>query len=137
MIPAVNEAFTTNFTETTMPSKDFALDITNARVNGTIENMQELRQAIYFILNTERYEHLIYSWDYGVEFKDLIGQPYSYVIPELERRITEALLQDDRITAVDGFKFERNVGGSKKKMHVTFVVHTIFGTLESEVGVNV
>lgn len=133
MIPAVNEAFRTNFTENTIPSKDFALDIENARVNGTVENLQEVRQAIYFILNTERYEHLIYSWGYGVEFKDLIGKPHGYVIPELERRIKEALTQDDRITAVDGFEFERD----KKKMHVSFVVHTIFGNLESEVDVNV
>ena len=54
----------------------------------------------------------MYSWDYGVELADLFGEPVSYVCPELERRITEALLQDGRIEGVDGFSFrlpaERN-----------------------------
>lgn len=133
MIPAVNEAFSTNFTENTFPSKDYALDIANARVNGTVDGLQEVKQAIYFILNTERYEHLIYSWDYGVEFKDLIGMPHTYVIPELERRTREALMQDDRITGVDGFTFERRKG----TIHASYTVHTIYGTLESEVEISV
>lgn len=133
MIPAVSSQFTQNFSETVIPSKDFALDISNARINGTVEDLEQLKQTIYFILNTERYEYLIYSWDYGVELVDLIGQPDSYVIPEAERRITEALVQDDRINSVSDFVFEKN----KNKMHVTFVVNTIYGNIESEVDVNV
>lgn len=133
MIPAVSSVFRENFTENTIPSKDFGLDIANNRINGTVDGLQEVKQAIFFILNTERYEHLIYTWAYGVEFKDLIGQPHGYVVPELERRITEALTQDDRITAVNDFKFER----IKDKMHVSFVVKTIYGNIESEVNVNV
>lgn len=43
----------------------------------------------------------------------------------------EALLQDDRITAVDGFEFETG----KKTVHVTFTVHSIFGDLEVETDV--
>ena len=133
MIPAINDAFLQDFTETEIPSKDFALDISNAKINGVVEELEQVKQSIYFILNTERYEHLIYSWDYGVEFADLVGQPHSYVIPEVERRVTEALLQDDRISAVSDFVFEKE----KKKLHVTFVVSTIFGDVESEVTVNV
>lgn len=133
MIPMVTEAFTRTFSEIEMPSKDFALDTSNAKINGTVEDLEQLKQAIYFILNTERYEYLIYSWDYGVELSDLIGQPDSYVIPEIERRVTEALMQDNRINNVSGFAFEKN----KNKMHVTFVVTTIFGNIESEVNVNV
>ena len=133
MIPMINEQFLQNFSETSIPSKDYSLDISNSRINGTAEDLESLKQAIYFILNTERYEYLIYSWDYGVEFTDLIGQPHSYVIPEVERRITEALTQDDRIESVTDFTFER----VKNKLHVTFTVVTIFGNIESEVSVNV
>lgn len=133
MIPAINEAFLQDFVETQIPSKDYELNIPNSKINGIVEGLEELKQAIYFILNTERYEYLIYSWDYGVELKDLIGQPYSYVIPETERRITEALIQDDRVNAVTDFNFERN----KNKLHVTFVVNSIFGDIQSEVDVNV
>lgn len=133
MIPTISEGFLEDFSDADIPSKDYALDNENLRMNGTVEDLEQVKQAIYFILNTERYEHLIYSWDYGVEFKDLIGQPHSYVIPEVERRITEALTQDDRIEAVTEFEFEKN----KNKLHVSFVVNTIFGNVESEVDINV
>jgi len=133
MIPAVNEEFLMDFSETNIPSKDYALEIASSRINGTVEDLEQVKQTIYFILNTERYEYLIYSWDYGVEFADLIGQPHSYVVPELERRITEALVQDERIEAVSDFNIEKRKG----KLHVTFMVHTIFGNVGSEVDVNV
>ncbi len=89
------------------------------------------REGIYLILSTERYAYLIYSWNYGVELVELIGQPKEYALPEIKRCITEALLQDDRITSVDGFEFETG----KKTVHVTFTVHSIFGDLEVETDV--
>ena len=133
MIPVVSELFTQSITEKEMPSKDYALNIDLGRVNGTVEGLEAVKQAIYFILNTERYEHLIYSWEYGVEFADLIGRSYTFVIPEIERRITEALTQDDRISGVSDFEFEK----IKTGLHVTFKVATNFGDVESEVNVNV
>lgn len=133
MIPVVSELFTQSITEKEMPSKDYALNIDLGRVNGTVEGLEAVKQAIYFILNTERYEYLIYSWEYGVEFTDLIGRSHTFVIPEIERRITEALTQDDRISGVSDFEFEK----TKTGLHVTFKVATKFGDVESEVNVNV
>lgn len=133
MIPTINERFLQDFTKTEIPSKDYALNVNTSRINGSVNDLEEVKQAIYFILNTERYDYLIYSWEYGVELKDLIGQPMSYVIPEVERRITEALTQDERISSVTDFEFEKK----GKQLHVAFVVTTIFGTVESEVNVNV
>ena len=37
-----------------------------------------------------------------------------YCIPEIERRIREALLQDDRITAVENFQFEWGCRNGRK-----------------------
>ena len=133
MIPTISEQFTQSFTENTIPTKDYALSNDKERVNGFVDGIEAVKQAVYFILNTERYEYLIYSWDHGVERKDLIGMPPSYVIPEVERRVTEALTQDDRIESVSDFQFERQ----KEKLHVTFIVHSIYGDIESEVFVNV
>ena len=133
MIPTINERFLQNFDDVEIPSKDYALNVNARRINGIVNDLEEVKQAIYFILNTERYDYLIYSWEYGVELKDLVGQPMSYVIPELERRITEALIQDNRIENVSNFEFQKE----KRKLHVTFVVSTTFGTIESEVDVNV
>lgn len=133
MIPTINEQFLQDFEVADIPSRDFALDIENSKINGTVEELDAVKQAIYFILNTERYDHIIYPWEYGVELDDLFGQPSSYVIPEIERRITEALTQDDRIVSVGSFEFTK----IKKGLHVSFVVSTIYGEIESEVDVNV
>ena len=57
----------------------------------------------------------------------------TYVLPELERRIKEALEWDSRIDSVDNFEFE--VNGTS--IHATFTVHTIFGDIEAERTVNV
>ena len=56
-----------------------------------------MKQAIYKILNTERYQYVMYSWNYGIETLDLYGEPVSWGCPELESRIREALMTDDRI----------------------------------------
>ena len=93
-----------------------------------------MRCAVYCILNTERYETLIYSWDYGVEFVDLIGSPLNYAMTELARRAEEALTQDDRIMGVSDFVFDT---GQKGIVHMSFIIHTAYGEMfaEKEVGI--
>lgn len=133
MIPVISENFLQEFTDTEIPSKDYFLDIENGKIKGTVEDLEQVKQAVYFMLGTERYEYIIYPWEYGVELNDLIGQPYSYVVPEIERRITECLTQDERINGVSDFTFEKQ----KNKVHVSFVVSTIFGDFGREVNINV
>nr|DAJ64957.1 MAG TPA: Protein of unknown function (DUF2634) [Caudoviricetes sp.] len=87
-----------------------------------------MKQTIYCILNTERFEHLIYSWNYGIELKHLIGENTTFVIPELERVIQEALLQDDRISEVNNFEF--NV--EKNSIIIKFTVITTVGEIQAE-----
>jgi len=122
-----------NFDVRQEPSKTFKLNIEKNRVDGICDDVEALKQTIFLILNTERYQHLIYSWNYGVELNDLIGEPISYVIPELERRITEALIQDDRIENIDNFEFQ-NIKG---KVQCRFSVHTKYGNIKAEKVVSV
>jgi hypothetical protein len=91
-----------------------------------ITGVEAVRQAVKLILNTERCRYPIFSWNYGIELEDLFGRPASFVRPELERRVREALLQDDRVTGVDGFLFEHG----RKGLGCVFTVRTIFGILE-------
>lgn len=130
MIPTVDNDLLTIEVET-QPSLTYALDIAHNRIRGSVDGREAMQQAIYLILSTERYDYLIYSWNYGTELKELIGQSPDYAYPEIKRRITEALLQDDRITAVDGFDFVRG----RKSVHVTFTAHTIFGDITTETEV--
>ena len=109
-------------------SRTYKLNIDKETISGYIDEREAMIQAIYLILNIERYDYLIYSWNYGIELKDLFGQPTFYVMAELERRITEALTADSRITGVDNFEITRE----GKKVHAKFTVHTIFGDVEGE-----
>jgi hypothetical protein len=131
MIPT-NERLTIPMEETTYPSMTYKIVIDKNKINGYTDEIDSLIQSIYLILNTERYEHIIYSWDYGIELLDLYGKPMSYVISELERRITEALMQDNRISEVKNFKFEI----SRKVIHITFDVVSDLGTIQAEKDFN-
>lgn len=118
-----------------MPSKTYRMNIEEETVSGIItDDLEAVRQAVYKILNTERYKHVIYSSDYGVELADLFGKPMPYVIPEIPRRIEEALLVDDRITKVDSFNLQYDKQGN---VNCYFVVHSIFGNIEMERSVKV
>ena len=116
-----------DFTIEEEPTNTYQLHYDKNRVIGMTDELEAMKQAIYKMLSTERYEFLIYSV-YGVELSDLIGKERSFVVPEIERRITDALLEDTRILKVGNFKFEFN----KSKYLVTFEVETIYGDLEIE-----
>lgn len=134
MIPSVNGILTADLEVSTQPSKTQKMYLDDKYINGTCDSLEAVKQAIYKILNTERYQYLIYSWNYGVEFIDLIGEPISYVCPEIQRRITEALMQDDRIESVGDFEFDTS---KRHEVVCTFVVRTIFGDIAEEKVVNV
>lgn len=103
------------------------------RIDGYVDGIDSIIQSIYLILSTERYQFIIYSWDYGVELIDLYGQPMSYVMAELPRRIREALVMDDRISNVTNFEFTVN----KRALLVKFTVITTIGNISMSMGVNV
>lgn len=133
MIPSTNTILSTNLEVVTQPSKNYKMYLERNIISGFCDGLEAMQQVIYKILNTERYQCLIYSWNYGVELVDLYGEPLTYVCPELQRRITEALVQDDRIDSVDNFIFDTS---EKRIVKVAFTVHTIFGSVEGEKVVN-
>lgn len=135
MIPTIN-VLSEEITEITYPNRTYKIKFSENgmdRIVGFTDELDAVKQAIYLILNTERYQYIIYSWDYGVELLDLIGKPMPYVMSALPQRIKEALTQDDRIEDVTDFKFERN----HKILHVTFTVVTSLGGIPTEMEVDV
>lgn len=110
------------------PSKTYKIDFENNKISGFAEGLDAVKQATYLILNTERYEHSIYSWGYGSELKTLIGMDKAIAENELKRRIKEALLQDDRIEDVDDFIFEYY----KDSVLMKFTIFSIYGDFNGE-----
>ena len=132
MIPNIN-VLMEEITEVTYPNRTYKIVVDSDRINGYTDELEAVKQSVYLILSTERYKHIIYSWDYGVELLDLIGKPMPYVMAELPRRIKEALTQDNRIDDVVDFKFERK----HNKLHTTFTVVSNIGNLPTEMEVEV
>ncbi len=131
----VSDGFLQDLTITEQPTKTYKMDLdTGVSVRGYTDEQEAMKQAIYKILNTERYKYVMYSWNYGVELEDLFGEPVTYVVPELERRITEALTQDSRIQEVTDFEFDTSQRGT---VHVTFVANTKYGEIAAETEVNI
>ena len=126
MIPFI-DVFTQENVEPQYASRTYKINIPADRIDGYTDGIEAVMQAIYLILNTERYQYIIYSWDYGVELHDLIGKPMPYVMAEVPRRIKEALIQDNRITDVIDFEFTTN----KNKLHTTFTVVTDAGNIST------
>lgn len=115
-------------------SRTYLLDKENKRIIGIeTDYLKAVEQAVYLILNVERYDYIMYSWNYGVELKDLFGNIKEYVIPNLINRIREALLQDDRITDVINFSYKVN----KNIFNVNFTVVTKYGNINIEEEFNV
>ena len=131
MIPQATQTALSEISFESYPSLTYALNLETNRIHGKTDGLEAVRQAVYLILCTERYQYLIYSWNYGAELAQLIGQPIALVLPEIERCVKEALMQDDRITAVDNFDFEVN----RNKVHCSFTVHSIFGETQAETEV--
>lgn len=134
MIPSNNTILSTEIEIERQYSKNYKMQLEEKIIIGYCDELEAISQVIYKILNTERYDYIIYSCDYGIELKDLFGEPLSYVCPELQDRITEALLQDDRIIELINFDFSFP---SKGEILVAFIVVTVFGEISIERKVNI
>lgn len=133
MIPSTTAFLEQDFEIEEQPTHTYKMNLASELVRGYTDYQEAMKQAIYKILNTERYQYVMYSWNYGIELLDLYGEPVSYVCPELERRITEALTWDERIESVDNFEFDTS---KKGEVLVTFTAHTIFGDVTAKKVVN-
>lgn len=132
LIPNANDSLKTDFEIEVQPSKTYKIE--DNKIVGFCDDAEAIKQTIYCILNTERFDYLIYSWNYGVELKKLIGKQKDYIMSELKRLIKEALIQDDRIEDVTNFEFT----SLNNCLNVKFVVQTINGVnIESEKVVNI
>lgn len=126
--------FNAEFETEELRNKTYKIDLKENRIIGMVDDIEAVEQSIYKILHTERFSSLIYSWDYGVEFQNLIGKDYDFILGDLQRRIEEALFQDDRIKSVDNFKVNRK---EKNSIVASFIVVSKYGIIPTEVDVNV
>ena len=117
-----------------MPSKTYRIDFQTGRISGTVDGRDAMVQAIRKILQTERFQYLIYSWNYGMEWSRLIGKRRETALANLKQQLESALLQDDRILSIT----DLNVTDSGRRfLTVSFTANTIFGAVGEEITANV
>lgn len=131
MIPKTSINVDMTLTDTLGPTRTYKT-IDN-KIQGFFDELNALKQSIYKVLNTEKYEYPIYGFSYGIELENLIGKDRIYVQIELKRRINECLIQDERVKSVDNFQFV-NINN---EMLCTFNVRSIYGDLTIQKGVNI
>lgn len=111
-------------TNADLPTKTYKIDLKSKRIVGHVDGQEAVKQAIFKILQTERYDFSdVYTDNYGSELKNLIGMPKWYVHSDVTRRIREALLWDERILTVKNFELNWN----KRNLSIQFDCDTIYG----------
>lgn len=115
-----------------IPSRTYRLQ--NGRIAGWIDELAAMRQAIEKVLHTERFTWMIYTDNYGVELKSMLGEELDLVMAEMERIVREALSVDERIIEIENFQVTQE---NRNTLLVSFFVTTIFGSIqmEQEVGI--
>lgn len=114
------------------PSQTWYIDQNTQRIQGSVDGLDAVRQAVEIILHVERFRWQIYRPYSGMQWDGLIGQDPGYVASELQRRIKAALLMDDRVRGISSFSY--TMTGSTMTADVS--VDTVYGEVQTTVEVN-
>ena len=109
--------------------KEYGIDFkTGQLTGGMVEGIEAIKVWIWLAIRTPRYRHYIYTWDYGSEFEELIGQGYTeeYIEAEAQRMTEDCLLVNEDIQGITDFSINME-GGS---LPISFAANTIYGDIE-------
>ena len=92
---------------------------------------EAIKVWVYKAIKTTRYQHEIYSWDYGCEIESLIGHGFQlgFIAAETKRFIREALNVNPYITHIN--KIDVTFEGDTLRTSV--YLETIYGSLNVQV----
>ena len=113
--------------ETEIP-REYGIDFVTGQLTGKIvEGIEALKVWIWFALQTPRYRYPVYTWDYGNEFEDLIGQGYSeeYIEAEAQAMTEDCLLVNEHIEGIADF----SAVIENSRLIVSFTADTAFGDI--------
>ena len=79
-------------------------------------------------MQTPRYRHYIYTWDYGSEFEELAKQTYTeeYLEAEAFHMTEDCLLVNENIESISDFC----VNIEKDTASISFTAETLYGSIE-------
>ena len=109
--------------------KEYGIDFgTGQLTGGTVEGKEAIKVWIWLALQTPRYRHYIYTWDYGNELEGLSGQGYSEEHTEAEAQwmVEDCLLVNEAIEGISEF----SISIENDALTISFVANTIYGDID-------
>lgn len=109
--------------------KEYGVDFSTGQLTGQIvEGKEALKVWIWNCLKTQRFRFPIYSWDYGADLEQYIGQTVTeeFLNTDCENEIKEAMLVNPFITGITNFS--ASFAGSRLK--ISYTAETRFGDVE-------
>ena len=116
---------------TSQPGLTWYIDKKTNRIRGTCDNYEAVKQAVEYILNIQRFRWQIYTPYTGMDWRNLIGNDPGYVAAEVQRRIREALLMDDRVRDIRDYAYTIR----DDTLTASLTVVTIYGDIPQTVEV--
>lgn len=113
------------------PSLTWIADPVTNRLRGRGDNYEAVRQAVEVIVNVERFHWQIYTPNFGTDFTGLLGNDPGFVASELQRRLTDAFLPDNRILGISNFSYTFD----DAVLTAAVTVNTVFGPVDTTVEV--
>lgn len=107
-------------------TRTYAMDFRHKRIIGHTDDKDAVLQAIWKILSTRRFAHLLYDDQYGFDIMNKInsGLTRQYLDSDIPKMVEEALLVDERVIGISDFQYEIK---DKDSIYVEFIVSTIYG----------
>lgn len=111
--------------------KEYGIDFSTGQLTGKIvEGKEAIKVWIWNCLKTQRFRYPIYSWDYGTDLEQYIGQTVSeeFLNADCEDEIREAMLVNPYITDIEDFTADFR----GTRLNISFTAVTKFGDAEVE-----
>lgn len=113
------------------PTKTWYVNPVTRQISGMTDGYQAMQQAVEIMFSVERFDWQIYSPNFGMQWRGLIGKNPGYVALEIHRRALDAIKTDKRMTGISDFDYTVN-GDS---LTASFVVKTVYGDVAQTVTI--
>lgn len=132
ILPSFMQAQITERTQTAnaiIIPKEYGIDFNTGQLTGKIvEGIEAIKVWVWLCLRTQRFRYPIYSWSYGADMEQYIGQGLTveYLETDLKDEIEEALRVNEYITGIEDYNCAQ-VGST---VRIQFTVQTTLGSLK-------
>ena len=113
---------------------EYEVNLETGQLTGRkVKGKEAVRMWIWLCLHTERFRHPIFSWNYGTELEQYIGQTLTqeFLETDCQASVEEALMINPYINEIRDFQ----VTIEENKLLISFTAVTKFGEVEVETKV--